>query len=102
MATFHQMQTASANAIARSFVRDAVETRREDAMRFLAAMEHALSLGIDAGAGGLDEIALRVQDSMSDLIGGMAKDLDDVGLCDDGAMIDMSELDALITTIRSA
>lgn len=100
---FHsRLQIEGANAIQRRLVADAVHFRREDARRFYTAMLDGLRLGMACNAGGLTEIALHLSDAMSDLIGGMEKDLDNAGLDTDAAKIDTAELDALIAKMRAA
>jgi len=94
-------QRRSASILAKNLARDAVEARREDAIAFLSDGESMLQQGLYAGADKvrLADMAGFLRDCVSDLVGGMRKDLDDAGLHDEPAEIDMAELDALIAEI---
>ena len=80
------------------FVDLAVRERRQDAVEFLDAGLRFLRSGLDAKADRafLIDTAKGLHDAVSNLVGGMRKDLDDAYLPTEGADIDLSELDGII------
>lgn len=99
-----RLQLDTAQSIARRFAQDSVEGRREDAMRFLIAVEHALSLGITAGADRdfLIDTAKGCHDAISNLQAGMYRELDAAGADQADAYIYYGDLDALIAQLEAA
>ena len=87
-----------ANAIARRFTIDAVAGRRAEAQRFLASGIEMIERGMECGADPafLLDTARGLSDAVSNIVGGMRRDLDNVGADERDAEIDMAELDALI------
>ena len=85
----------------RMHARMAVAGRKDDAQRFLVLMLNALEAGIEAGADKdfLSDTAKGAHDAISNLVGGMRRDLDNEGCDERDADIDMAELDALIATL---
>lgn len=99
LATAHR----TAAAIARGFVIDAVEARLDDARRFLAEMERAIQLGIDAGADRdyLIDTAKGCHDAICNLQAAMYRDLDAAGVSQPDAYLYLGELDELINTLEA-
>ena len=92
-------QTLNANYVAQRFALMAVDERRRDAGAFLAAIEIAIQTGIAAHADRafLHDTATGALDAISNLMGGMLKDLDDQHLAHDLLLpLDVSELQALV------
>ncbi len=99
---FHTVrQRASANAMARQTVREAVRFRRQEVAAFLATGLDFVSKGRSAGisADYLHDFARGLYDAVSDAVGGMRRDLDEAGADPDAADIDVSELNALIGSL---
>src|SRR4029077_17947794 len=97
-----RLQTTKLKTMARHYTRMAVDGRREDANRFLAAGLTMLERGMDAGVDRdfLDDAARGLHDAMSNIIRRMRLDLDEAGCDERDADIDLSELDALITRLK--
>jgi hypothetical protein len=95
-------QTSRLNSIARRYTRLAIDGRREDANRFLAAGLLMLERGIEAGVDRdfLDDAARSMHDAMSNLDARMQKDMDEAGLFYEYQCLDLSELDAIIARLR--
>ncbi len=82
----------------KAFVREAVRGRREDARKFLAAGLAFLRAGSEAGVSKdyLSDQAKGLHDAVSDLVGGLRKDLDNERLDPDAGDIDLTELNAIL------
>ena len=93
-----RLQLRSANAIARGFTRDAVDFRRDEVVRFLAAGMDFIAKGQLAGIPSdyLDDFARGLKDEVSNAVGDMRRDLDNAGADPDAADVDVSELDVLL------
>jgi len=96
-----RLQTAKLNGIARRYTRLAIDGRREDANRFLAAGCLMLERGMEAGVDRdfLDDSARGLHDAMSNLDARMQRDMDEAGLFDEYTCMDLSELDAIISRL---
>jgi hypothetical protein len=97
-----RLQTTKLKTMARHYTRMAVDGRREDANRFLAAGLTMLERGMDAGVDRdfLDDAARGLHDAMSNLDARMQRDMDEAGLFDEYACLDLSELDAIIARLK--
>ena len=98
-----RLQVESANAISRRFVENAVEYRRDDLMRFLTAGEAFIVAGQDAlvNSDYLVDFAKGLYDTISNAVGMMRIDLDGCGADPSDAVIDVTELTALILELEA-
>ena len=96
-----RLQLKQADRIVRRFARDAVKGRRDYAMRFYAAGLVMIDAALDAGVGNayIADLAKGLHDELSNLDGGMRRDLDERGLLDEWRPIDLSELDTLLVRL---
>ena len=95
---------ATLKEISDRFTRLRVDDWREDADKFLtqgiALVEHGIA--IDADPARLHDIAGFVRDIVSDMEGGMQKELDTHGLVDEFRPLDTSQLDELLAKMAKA
>lgn len=104
MPSTYSLQLRSANSLARDMVECTVHARRDDARHFLSTMEHGIQQGIDANVPSdfLLDVARGLRDAISNIVGGLKRDLDNAALVASSADIDTADLDALIAQLERA
>jgi hypothetical protein len=98
-----RLQVESANKIARRFVENAVEFRRDDMIRFLTAGEAFITAGQDAlvNSDYLLDFAKGLYDTVGNAVGMMRIDLRGCDGDPSEADIDVTELTALILELEA-
>lgn len=95
-------QREKSRKMGRLYTSMAVAGRKDDAQRFLVLMLNALDAGVEANADKafLYDTARGLHDAISNLVGGMQRELDAECLDGSEAEIDLTELNQLITTLE--